>query len=444
MAEQRYVNVDRKTQMLMPPDMRDWVAKDDMVHFVMEVVESTPLTGVKIRAHGGGSPAYPPSLMMGLLIYAYAHGIFSGRLIEQATHHHVSIRYLCANLHPDHDTICTFRRENRALIKGVFGQVLKLAGTMGLLKVGTVCVDGTKLLANAAKRRTKENEQLEQAEQRIQQKIDELLAQAEKADANPDSGEGALPEELTNRERLKEKVAQARALLAEATEKRAEARDKERAQWQENPIGDAPGKLSKEPRPKDRINLTDPQSVLMPMKSGGYAPGYNAQLASTGQSCGLIVATHVCQQTNDRQQLAPMADLIKAAVPTVEEIVVDTGYDHAGQIDRVERAAKVKVYCAPQEAAAQEGTPKGRMSRARKRSMEVRTQMKERAASERGKELLKMRSMTVEPIFGMIKTVLGFKRFSLRGLEKVSTEWELVALAFNCRRIARQRGNQNN
>jgi transposase len=324
---ERFGNVDRETQMLLPPDLREWVAGDDLVHFVILAVESADLSAVATRQHGGGSQAYPPSMMMALLIYAYANGVFSSRQIERATHYHLSMRYLCANMHPDHDTICTFRRENHALLKAVFSQVLKLASTMGLLQVGTVCLDGTKIVANAAKRRTLDFDQIEQAEQRIQQQIEGLLKQAEAADGRADSSDsGGLPQELANRKRLKEKMSQARALLGEAVQQRAETRERERQQWAADPIGDEPRALSPEPLPKDRINLTDPECSLMPLSAGGYAPAYNAQVAVSGQRCALIVATEVGQQPNDRQQLLGMANLIKKAVPQVEQIVADTGY----------------------------------------------------------------------------------------------------------------------
>ena len=184
---ERYVNVDRETPMLLPPDLREWVAKDDLVHFVLLAVEGADLSSAPVRQHGGGSPAYPPAMMMGLLIYSYASGMFSSRQIERATYHHLSLRYLCANLHPDHDTICTFRRQNRVLLKAVFNRVLKLASAMGLLAVGTVCLDGTKLLANAAKRRTLSRAQLEKAEQALLAQIEGLLEQAEAADGSHDS-----------------------------------------------------------------------------------------------------------------------------------------------------------------------------------------------------------------------------------------------------------------
>ena len=431
---ERYVNVDRETPMLLPPDLREWVAKDDLVHFVLLAVEGADLSSAPVRQHGGGSLAYPPAMMMGLLIYSYASGMFSSRQIERATYHHLSLRYLCANLHPDHDTICTFRRQNRALLKAVFNRVLKLASAMGLLAVGTVCLDGTKLLANAAKRRTLSRAQLEKAEQALLAQIEGLLEQAEAADGSHDSNPGGLPQELASRERLKEKMSQARALLDELVEQRAQARQQEREQYQADPhpIGEPPRALGQGPKAEDRINLSDPQSALMPLQSGGYAQGYNAQLALSGQPGGLIVATQVCQKTNDRQQLLEMAQLIKASVPQVQELVVDRGYDHPRQIEQVECTLGMEVYCPPQSGPKSKAPSKARVSRSRgaaaQRARQIRERMAQRIKSQRGQALLELRQTSVEPAFGLIKTVLGF-------------QWELVALAFNCRRIARHLGS---
>jgi transposase len=407
----------------------------------MEAVAGTNLDGAVERVHGGGSLAYPPGLMLGLLIYAYAQGMFSSRAIERATYQHVGVRYLCANLHPDHDTICKFRRENRGLVKAVFAQVLQLAQAMGLLQVGTVCLDGTKILANAAKRRTLEWKQLEAVQKRVEGQIEELLAQAEAADTAGEADGGSLPQELASRRRLQEKMQEARTRLREMAVERAAERAEDRQKWEANPIGDAPREWRAEPQPQDRINLSDPQSALLPLKGGGYGPAYNVQVATSGEACALIVATGVCTQSNDRQQVLPMSQQIKAAV-SVQTLVMDGGYDHPRQIEESERTLEVEIYAPPQAAPERERRAGGRTSQARQRSQSLRAAMRTRVQSARGQELALLRQTTVEPAIGIIKSVLGFRRFSLRGLEKVSTEWELVALAFNCRRIA-LRWNRN-
>lgn len=433
---ERYVNVDRQTRLLLPPDLQDWVAQDDLVHFVLEVVESTPLPQVRVRTHGGGSLGYPPSLMLALLIYSYAHGVFSSRQIERSTYQHLSVRYLCANLHPDHDTICTFRRQNRVLLKAVFAQVLTLAGTLGVLRVGTICLDGTKLLANAAKRRTLDLEQIAAQEQRLALEIEARLAQAETSDEAAEGGPDQLPGELVGRTQLKERLSQARAWLEEAAAERAQKQRAERENWQAHPVGDPPQVEAAQVRASDKVNLSDPQSALMPLKSGQYGVGYNAQIATSGQARGLIVAVQVCAQTNDRQQLLEMAQRIKSAVPRARRVVVDRGYDHPRHIEQVEAQLGLKVYCPMQKSPSRPAQGVARASRARIRSQQVRQRMESRAQSRRGRRLMRLRSTTVEPTIGYIKSVLGFRRLSLRGLEAVNTEWELVALAFNVRRLA--------
>jgi transposase len=458
---ERYVNVDRDTAMLMPPDMRDWVGGDDLVHFVIEAVEGTSMGSAESgRVHGGGSLQYPPRMMMALLIYSYANGMFSSRQIERASHYHVSVRSLCGDQHPDHDTICKFRRENRALLKAVFGEVLKLAGVLGLISVGTVCVDGTKVLANAAKKRTLDLKQLEAAQKRVEQQIEKLLLEAEKTDGGEEGEDtgGQLPEQLAGRKQLQAKLKEAREQLAEAARERAEEREQQREQWKENPIGDPPRALEPEVGPKGRINLTDGQCGLMPLARGGYAPGYNAQLAPTGQSHGLIVATSVGVATNDRREVLAMAEAVKEAVPQVQTLIMDSGYDNPAQIEQAQRTLSISICSRPQNSGPgksnipdnsssadpqpRENKSPARQSQqrkaARERSQQVREQMRTKADSPQGKEWLKLRRTTVEPAIGIIKSVLGFDRFSLRGLHKVSLEWELVAVAFNCRRIARQ------
>jgi transposase len=440
---ERYVNIDRQTAMLLPPDMREWVKEDDLVHFILEAVEGSDLSGAVERTHGGGSKQYPPAMMMALLIYSYAHGIFGSRQIERASHYHIGVRYICANEHPDHDTICTFRRVNRELVKAVFTHVLEVAATMKLLQVGTICVDGTKILANAATRRSLNTERMDQLEAELGKQIEELLVKAEKADAAAHQEGGHLPKELASRQRLRDQISAAREMLAEQVKERAAEREKDRKQWEANPIGDPPRKLNGKVKAKDRINLTDPESVVMPHVKGGYAPSYNAQIGVSGQNHALIVATEVSQQANDRQQVEGMAVKVKEAVLEVKSIVVDSGYDHARQIAQTEGRLGVEIYCPPQKAkdpAAKEPKKKHRYHEARVRSREIRAKMREKADSVEGRKLLHVRRTTAEPVFGMVKSVLGFRQFRLRGLEKVRIEWQLVALAFNCRRIAGQLG----
>ena len=444
MSQPRFVNIDRETPLLLPPDLRSWVSADDIVHLLLEVVEGMNLSSARINPRGSGSAQYPPGMMLALLIYCYAHGIFSSRAIEQATYRQVAVRFLTGDEHPDHDTICTFRRQNEKLIRAAFAEVLKLSGAVGVRQVGTVCIDGTKILASAAKARTRTEAELAEAEkkeaaaleQAQRQQIDGLLEQARVADAQGADEGSTLPAELAVPGQLRSRVAEARARLRAQALERATAREQERATIAQEGFGELPRRLSPEPKPTATINLTDPESRLMPTRSGQFIQGYNAQLAVSAQpGGGFILAAQVCTETNDKGQLQPMVEALPREVLAAQvEVPVDLGYDHAVQIHRVEQSGQMQVFrpVTRQTRTAQPGTRKSAHRRATESFRQV---LDERARSERGRALKKLRSATVEPVFGIIKSVLGWRGTRLRGLAKVNLEWQLVALAFNCRRL---------
>lgn len=434
MGHDHFVNIDRTTPMLLPPDLRDWLPEDDLAHFILDALAKLDCSRARINQRHSGSAQYPPSMMLAVLVYSYATGTFSSRQIEALTYQHVSVRYLAANHHPDHDTICKFRRENGPLLHDAFAHVLRTARVLGVAQVGTVCLDGTKLHAQAAKRRTFNQDELKAAEAKLDLQIGELLSEAEKADAQAAPPGTLLPEHLRGHQRRREQIQLAQELLAAQTKARAAARETERAAWKENPIGDCPEARSAEPTKSDRINLTDPESALLKLPSGQYAQGYNAQLAVCAEGPTLIVAAEVTAATHDREQLQPMAAAIAASAP-VQRIVADRGYDHPRHIAQVEKALGLEIICPPQQVPAAE-PPAKKLSR-REASRAVRTRMHQQASSPEGKQWLQRRRQTVEPVFGMIKSALGFDRFHLRGLSKVELEWKLVALAFNCRRLWR-------
>ena len=209
----RLVNVDRQTPLLMPPDLRDWVPEDDRVQFVIEAVAGMRLSTLKVNRRGTGSAQYPPKMMLSLLIYCYANGIFSSRRIEYSTYVHVAVRYLTGDTHPDHDTICTFRRANFDAIAEAFLQVLQLAKAMGVLKVGTISVDGTHLAANAGKHRNVRYDRACELEKQLELDIAELMKQAEQTDQQNDDDGQRRPEQISRRQRLLEKMQQARQTL---------------------------------------------------------------------------------------------------------------------------------------------------------------------------------------------------------------------------------------
>lgn len=429
----RFVNVDRETPMLLPVDLREWVRGDDLAHFVLEAVEGLETEGAVINHRGSGSEQYPPGMMMALLLYCYASGIFSSRRIEGATHWHMSVRFVAGNTHPDHDTIASFRRLNRELVRKSFVRVLELAREMGLLRMGTIAIDGTKIWASAAKRRTMSRGQLEEELVLMEREVDELLEKAEEADAQPGEDGSSLPQELADRAKRRARLEAARMALEQRGQERIRQHEEDRAQA----LAEGCERPARSSPPNQSVNTSDPQSVLQPTAREGFIQGYNAQAAVSTQS-GLIVAAHVVTDTGDRRQLAPTVAAIPASLGVPEAIIADTGYDNTPQILRVERTTGARVYCAAQKVA-RNATRSRRKSRRRQMPSQLRQRMTERLDSEEGRRIYALRKTTVEPAFGIIKSVLGFRHFHLRGLEKVNLEWQLLSTAFNCKRLALRR-----
>jgi transposase len=228
----KFVNIDHNTPLLLPPDLRDWISKDHMVHFIMDAVDALDLSSAKINTRGTGSAQYPPSTMLALLIYSYATGTFSSRRIETLTYENVAVRYLTADTHPDHDSICKFRRENKELLSSCFHQILELASTANILKVGdlTVSVDGTKILANASKHSGMSHGHLQEKMKLAEEQIDELLAKAEDADSTPLQDGLIIPDEIQRREERLIKLREAKKVMEERAK---ESLEKEQAEYEE-------------------------------------------------------------------------------------------------------------------------------------------------------------------------------------------------------------------
>ncbi|MEI7902789.1 MAG: IS1182 family transposase [bacterium] len=446
----RYVNIDRDTPMLLPPDLRDWVSPDHMVHFIMDAVNALDLSRACSNQRGTGSAQYPPSMMLGLLIYCYATGTFSSRRIETLTFDCVPVRYLSGDTHPDHDTICKFRRENKDLLSDAFHQVLELAARAHVLQVGdiTVAIDGTKILANASKHSAVSYGHAVEQMQLASEQISQLLAKAEDADSTPLQDGLSVPEEIKRREDRIAKLGQAK----QAMEERAEARLREdqtayeeklaARQAKENSTGHkakgkAPEPPKEGPRDKDQYNFTDPESRIM--KDGGsFEQCYNAQ-AAVEVATMLVVGQHVCDAPNDKQQLVPTLAVVSPVIKHVNNTLVDSGYYSEAAVLTVESGGSdTTVYAAMKrqshgrsvgqlEARADPPRPPADAS--------VAEQMIYRLETSAGKQLYGLRKETVEPVFGIIKHAIGFRRFMLRGLEKAGLEWTLVTTSYNLKRL---------
>ena len=424
----RFVNIDRQTAMLLPPDLKEWVADNDLAKFVLEAVELTDTAGAALNVRGSGSEQYPPAMMLALLIYCYATGIFTSRRIERATFDSVAVRYLCANTHPDHDTIATFRRSNEALLRSCFVSVLALAKESGLLKLGSVSLDGTKLLGSASKGHTFTAKQLEEQIAGLEKEVGARLEKAEQADASTEEDGYTLPQSHGDAAQRLVKLKQAKARLEERAKKKVSSK-------KGSPPGAAPPPPSRRQRAA-RINLTDSESALMPTREGVFIQGYNAQALIDGDGVGLIAGAHVVNATNDRPQLVAGVASIPATLARPAAVLADKGYDNAAQIEAVEKGGQTLVYCRPQSKNKRPAKRTYRLSLQRQALLKQREKMRARLAQAEGARLYARRQGISEAPFHVIKNILGFRRFSLRGLGKVNLEWLLVALAYNCRKMA--------
>jgi transposase len=453
----RFVSIDRETPLLLPPNLRDWVPAGHLVHFVVDAVAALDLRQIQVNERGTGSEQYPPSMMLALLIYSYATGTFSSRRIEQSTYDSVPVRLLTADTHPDHNTICTFRRENQALLSESFVKVLELAQQVNVLQFGqiTVAVDGTKVLANASKHSAVSYQRAGQLIEQLELEVQQLLAKAEQADSTPLQDGLSLPAEITRRQERRAALEQARAQI----EARAQARYAvQLAEYQkkmaeraaktargEKVGGQPPQGPSPEPGSGDQYNFTDPESRIMKAGNGQhFEQSYNAQAAVEVQS-RLIVGPRLSDAPNDKEQLVPDVQAIPEQVGSLRVVLVDSGFYSEKAVRQIEQTAESQpsgtvVYAAIEKTshhrsvADLEKKPEPELPAAGASSMEV---MRYRLKTPAGKALYKLRQQTVEPIFGIIKSVMGFRQFLLRGLAKVSLEWELVCLAYNFRRLHR-------
>ena len=451
----RFVNIDRETPLLLPPNLRDWVPADHLAHFMVDAVEAMDLSQVRINTRGTGDAQYPPSMVVSLLIYSYATGTFGSRRIEQSTYDNVAVRFITADTHPDHDTICAFRRQNKALLSELFVKVLEMARELKVLKVGqiTVSVDGTKVLANASKHAAVSYDRAGEMIRQLELEVEQLMKKAEQADATPLEEGLTIPGEILRRQERKAALAKARAEiearaqarcaveLAEHEKKMAERTARE--EQGDKPGGKPPTPPSPDPGPKEQYNFTDPESRIMKAGNGQhFEQSFNAQAAVEVES-RLIVGERVSQAPNDKQELGPTLASIPQAAGTVEAVLADNGFFSEKAVQQIEQTAAGKptgttVY-APLDKTSHHRTvedlEKKPEPEAPSAGASVSDVMRQRLKTASGKALYKLRQQTVEPVFGIIKSVLGFRQFLLRGVSKTSLEWKLVCLAYNFRRL---------
>ena len=440
--------IDRETGFLMPPSVDEWLPQRHLARFVVEVLEGLDLRAMTGSYRGSGEAPYHPQLLLGLIIYGYATGVFSSRKLERATYDSVAFRFVAANEHPDHDTIAAFRRRFLAQIEKLFVQVLGVARELGVLKLGTVALDGTKIHANASRHSALSYEHAGKIEAQLQAEVADLLGKAEAADRADVPDGMSIPAELTRREQRLAAIARAKATIeARAKERYAHeqaehdakmaARAAKTAASGKKPGGRPPAPPAEGPLPTDQVNLTDDASRIMPVAGGGFEQCYNAQaVVATGSL--LVIATDVVQAPNDKQQLAPMlgkvADL-SDELGKVEVLLADSGYFSESNVNGCAAAGIDPMIAMGRQAhhpSLAERFAEPPLPPSDPTPLET---MDYRLKTPAGKKLYALRKQTPEPVFGIIKSVLGFRQFLLRGLDRVRGEWKLVTMAWNIKRM---------
>ncbi|MGH8166619.1 MAG: IS1182 family transposase [Woeseiaceae bacterium] len=438
--------INRNTDFLLPPSVDEWLPERHLARFVVEVVDQLDVSQMVKTYRGSGSASYHPTMLLGLLIYGYATKVFSSRAIERATYDSVAFRFIAGNDHPDHDTIATFRKRFLPQIEGLFVEVLKLARTMGVLKLGTVALDGTKLHANASRHSALSYGHAKKLEKQLKREVRQLLKLAAQADAADLPDGMSIPEELERREARLAAIAEAKrkieARVQEREQAEYEAKLEARAE-REKRTGRKPGGRPPEPpsgavKDKEQINLTDEDSRIMPVAGGGFDQCYNAQAAVAAKSL-LIVAHDVTQAANDKQQLVPMVEQLKAlpkGLGRLRHLLADSGYLSEANVDAC-AAAKIEPLIALGRERHHVGWRKrfAAVPKAPPASATAMQKMAHRLKTPKGKVLYALRKQTPEPVFGIIKSVMGFDQFLLRGVDSVKGEWNLVTMSWNIKRM---------
>jgi transposase len=447
---------DMNQRLLLPPDLRDWLGEDHLALYVSDVVEQLNLGRIMREYEEGemrGRPPYHPAMMVKLLIYGYCVGKMSSRKMEQATWDDVAFRVLTCNQHPDHASIAEFRKRHLKELGRLFVQIVDLCQRAGLVKLGQVAIDGTKIKANAAKRKSLTYKELSKAEKELEREIIEALEEAQRIDEEEDEKYGKgnrgdeLPEEMRKRET---RLARIRELKAELEREAKEAAEKEQAEAKEQRAAKDRGeqvvknyrrrKWTKDdkgeivPRAKVQRNLTDPDSRIMKnVISGGYEQAYNAQIVVDAE---IIIASRVVQQTNDQEQLVPALKEVEQNVGRMpERATADAGYFSTSAVTN-EQLKGVDLYVPPNERA-----PEIDFQQQPPESASVREKMWHKLKRPGGQKIYRKRNTTVEPVFAQIKHIRGFRQFTLRGLSKVEAEWSLICLTNNLLKLfkAKQR-----
>lgn len=443
----KFINLDNLQPIKIDKSFKGWLNEDSLARFIVEIVNQLDTSKIDAQYNASGSPGYPPKMMIALIFYSYASGIFSSRKIERATYELIPAIFITQGLHPDHSAIAHFRKRFLKNLEDIFLQILLIASEMGILKLGSVSLDGTKIKANASKHKALSYEYACKLEDKLQQEIFFLMAKAKELD-NGENNDINIPEEIQRREdRLrniitaKETIEKRRKVRYEREKReydvKLEERDfKEKARGRKLG-GKKPVVPDEKPNPSDQVNLTDEESRIMPVSGGGFQQAYNAQ-AAVDMDTMLILENHVSQNSNDKQELELILNKISQLpnqLGAVDKVAADNGY----------KSESNTVFAA--EAGVELYVPAGRQKHNNKLD-ELLSQdpveptnptpseaISHRMLTKAGKAFYALRKTTIEPTFGIIKEVMGFRKFLLRGLDLVTGEWTLVSIAYNLKKL---------
>ena len=420
-----FKGADRNQLSFMPHDLNDWLPEDHLARFVVEIVDQMDLRDVYESYSGKGSTPYDPKLLLGLLFYGYSTGVFSSRKLETATYDSVAFRYIAGNHHPDHDTIASFRKRFLGRLKVWFKEILLIGHELGMVKVGNIFIDGSKIQANASKHKAMSYQRIKQLEQKLGVEIEQLLQLAEQQDQKEAEDSIDFPEEIKRRKERLAKIGEAKKVI-EARRKEAYKEEKEafdqkqdaRKEYEERTGkrlgGTKPTPPSIDPNGSDQYNFTDPESRIMKTNKG-FDQCYNAQIATNEDM--LIVGNYANTSRNDRKEFLPTIDAIPEELKIhITSAVADKGY-----------YSKANITNCPETI-----TPI--IAKPREQHVSHFDELINPIEDEQ-KQLYRKRKSTVEPVFGIIKEVLGFRRFSFREEANINSEWALVCLAYNLKRM---------
>ena len=448
----KFMFPNRETPFLFPPSVEDWLPEDHLARFIVDIVNRLDLSDIRssYSEQTKGQKAYEPAMMVSLIFYCLVTGILSSRKMEQATWESIPVRYIASNLHPDHDTIASFRNRMKDALNKIFLKILIIAREMGILKLGTVSLDGIKMKANASKHKALSYEHACKLEEQLKGEIEQLLAQSEAEEAaDAKRSELNIPEEIRRRE---DRLAGIERAKAEISRREKERYEKEKAEYKvkmearetkESETGKkARGKTPQEPKEeisgKAQVNLTDEDSRIMPKGKGTFEQSYNAQ-AGVDVDTHMIVIMHVTQACNDKEELKPALlelESLPEELGKVEKVLADAGYYSEKNLKAVEEAGMEPYIPADREKHNEE--LKTRIEGAGPEPEEG-AGVKERTAykmkTEAGRKEYGKRKGASEPVFGIIKAIMGYRSFLTRGIENVQKEWKQICIGYNLKRL---------